>query len=1579
MGSTYTRQSTFTDGDTITADLFNTEFDQLVAAFAATSGHSHDGTAGEGGPIGGLITPGITLGDNTIDVTLTFDGGSNDGVLKWMEDEDYFEFSDDILIASTEKLQFRDTAIYINSSADGQLDIVADTEIQIAATTIDINGAVALNGAITGATNITLSGELDAATLDISGNADIDGNLDVGGNLTVTGTTTFNGGTLTLGDSAADNVVFGADVNSSIIPNTDNTYDLGSASQEWRDLYLDGTAHIDTLDVDANATVAGTLGVTGIATFTDDIIIGDGKTIGSVSDVDAITIASNGQVTFTQKLIGTELDISGDIDVLGTANLDIVDIDGAVNMATTALVTGVLTTTSTQVATGGITSGSNIVSDTDSTDDLGTTSVRWANLFVDGITATDQITATGFTGTLDGILGSGTAAAATVTTLDTSGAVNLNLTTDSTSSTSGALIVDGGVGIAKKLFVGTDLDVDGTTNLDAVNIDGAVTVGADDQGYDVILYGDTASANMTWDTSADDLIFNGVAGLIVPEGQLTLGSDAVTATADELNILDGKAFLDEDNFASNSATGIASQQSIKAYVDASAGSNIVATGALNSGSITSGFGSIDNGSSDITTTGLISGGSLDIDNVLINGTTIGHTNDTDLITLAADLVTVAGEVSMTTLDIGGTNVTADAGELNTLTGITAVVGELNALDLGTTAIGTAIASKAVVLDSNKDYTGIRNFTITGNLSVGGTTTVVNTVTMNAQNAVLFEGTTADDHETTLSIVDPTADRTINLPDQSGTIPVLAAVSTTAISATPEELNILDGNTSPTSTTVVDADRVVMNDDGTMVQVAVTDLAAYFDDEITAMPNLITTAATTVGALDSGSITSGFGTIDTGASAITTTGLITGGSLTVDDVGVDGKVITMTGSSNDTAVFTVGTNGTLSIVTTDDAAAAANIQITADGTAELAGTTVTLDSGGDIDLAATDDINIPSGVGLTFGDDGEKIEGNGTDLTITSGAKINLTATSDVHIPNNVGIVFGGDSEKIEGDGTDLTIAGNNINLTAAVDVIIDADNEIELNSTLIDVNGNLDVSGTIVGASTLSATTGTFSGILKTDDATEATSTTDGSLQTDGGLSVVKDAVFGDDIKLLSDASVIHFGADSEVTLTHVHDAGLALKHTATADDKPIVLTLQTGETDIAADDELGVINFQAPNEGAGTDAILVAAGIAAVSEGDFSASNNATKLSFRTGASEAASEKMSLSSAGLLTIADDFIIKDGGTIGSASDVDAITIASNGQVTLTQTLIGTDLDISGDVDVDGTLEADAITIGGTAVGSIFSPIAGGTGIVTTGALDAGSITSGFGNIDTGSSTITTTGLISGGSLDIDNVLINGTTIGHTDDTDLITLANGVVTVAGEVSMTTLDIGGTNVTADAGELNQLAGAVAKTAGKETIWVPASAMQPTTSNGCSALTTVETTSGRPDLVVLDFDKDSDEFAQFSVAFPKSWNAGTVTFQVFWAGIAATTDVDWMVDAVAISNNTTIDVAYGTAVVVTDNAQGAVEELNVSAESGALTIAGSPGDDELCFFRIGRDVSGDAMAGDARLAGIKVFFTTDLANDA
>ena len=130
MGATYTRQSssTIVDGATIEAAHFNDEFDQLVTAFAADTGHTHDGTSAEGGDVTKLLGTAITIGDGTAgtDIAVTFDGESNDGVLTWMEDEDYFKFSDDILINSTEKLMFQDTGTYIYSNADGDLDLVSD-------------------------------------------------------------------------------------------------------------------------------------------------------------------------------------------------------------------------------------------------------------------------------------------------------------------------------------------------------------------------------------------------------------------------------------------------------------------------------------------------------------------------------------------------------------------------------------------------------------------------------------------------------------------------------------------------------------------------------------------------------------------------------------------------------------------------------------------------------------------------------------------------------------------------------------------------------------------------------------------------------------------------------------------------------------------------------------------------------------------------------------------------------------------------------------------------------------------------------------------------------------------------------------------------------------------------------------------------------------------------------------------------------------------------------------------------------------------------------------------------------------
>ena len=133
----------------------------------------------------------------------------------------------------------------------------------------------------------------------------------------------------------------------------------------------------DDLTVTDDATIGGTLGVTGIVTLTDDLIIGDGKTIGSASDVDAITIAANGQLTLTQTLIGTALDISGDIDVDGTSNLDVVDIDGAVDMASTLQVDGAITSSAGATITVADNSENLVLKSTDADANVGPQLTLW--------------------------------------------------------------------------------------------------------------------------------------------------------------------------------------------------------------------------------------------------------------------------------------------------------------------------------------------------------------------------------------------------------------------------------------------------------------------------------------------------------------------------------------------------------------------------------------------------------------------------------------------------------------------------------------------------------------------------------------------------------------------------------------------------------------------------------------------------------------------------------------------------------------------------------------------------------------------------------------------------------------------------------------------------------------------------------------------------------------------------------------------------------------------------------------------------------------------------------------------------
>ena len=177
------------------------------------------------------------------------------------------------------------------------------------------------------------------------------------------------------------------------------------------------------------------------------------------------------------------------------------------------------------------------------------------------------------------------------------------------------------------------------------------------------------------------------------------------------------------------------------------------------------------------------------------------------------------------------------------------------------------------------------------------------------------------------------------------------------------------------------------------------------------------------------------------------------------------------------------------------------------------------------------------------------------------------------------------------------------------------------------------------------------------------------------------------------------------------------------------------------------------------------------------------------------------------------------------------------------------------------------------------------------------------------------------------------------------------------------------------------AAVKIAGTETMWVPSSAMYGATTNGADAQQ-VETTATRPDMKVLDFDASTDEFAQFSVAFPKSWNEGTVTYQVYWTPASTNTgNCIFGLQGVSCGDSDTIDVAYGTAVTVTDAGIGTVEDQQVSAASSAVTIAGSPAVDQQTYFQLFRDANagGDTFSADARVLGVKLFYTTDAANDA
>ena len=511
----------------------------------------------------------------------------------------------------------------------------------------------------------------------------------------------------------------------------------------------------------------------------------------------------------------------------------------------------------------------------------------------------------------------------------------------------------------------------------ALQVTGTLTVGADDTGHDVIFYGATASANMTWDESVDDLILNGAARIVIPDGQLVLGSTAVSSTAAELNLLDGVSGLVQADFTKLAAVdstaaelniidGDTSASSVTvadadrvvfndggtmkqvavtdlaAYFDdeITAMPNLVTTaattvGALNSGSITSGFGTIDTGSSNITTTGVGAFGSLNISgNIDIDGTT------------NLDTVDIDGPVQLdSTLTIGAN----DQGYDVILYGDT--------------------ASANMTWDTSVDdliFNGAARIVVPDGQLVLGSTAVTSTAAE------------------------------LNLLDGVSGLVQADLTKLAAVDATAAELNIMDGGTSATSTTIADADRFVLNDNGTMVQVAGSDVKTYIG-------GVSTLAGLTDVSMDISGLTNGL----------------------IIQTENDGSAPNTGTLNNASGILGIGENVFNALTSGDDSLALGNnaLATMTTGSANIAIGNNTND------LATTENYNIAIGYNAMTSD----INGAEFNVAIGSGAHYSLT-TGDANVAighqaaysqttGGANVIIGSDAGRDLTEGTDCTLIG----------------------------------------------------------------------------------------------------------------------------------------------------------------------------------------------------------------------------------------------------------------------------------------------------------------------------------------------------------------------------------------------------------------------------------------------------------------------------------------------------------------------------------------------------------------------------
>ena len=422
----YTRQSRpdITNGADITAPPLNAEFDQIETAFG-TAGHTHDGTAGNApkidlatsvagylkqvnGGVGGANNTTATSNPTITDDTVA---GYAKGSL-WLNtttNRIYVCVSDTASAAAWYELAATNTANNILPSGDGVVDLGA---VGNRFADLLMAGDATIGGSIT----VTAASSFQN-NVDVTGDLDVDGSLTVDTNATVTGDTTLNGST-TIGNANTDTVAVNAQVSTNIVPNSDDARDLGEAAKEFRNLFLDGTAHIDTLDVDESATVAvdltvggnvqidTNLDVDGVTTLNGNTIIGDAGT--DVLYVNSEIATSLVPSATNLRDLGTATKEFRDLYLDGTAHIDTLDVDENATVAGTLGVTGNTTLAGT-LTTGGIT---------------GTSATFSSNVDVSGTTTIATVDING--GNIDATqIGVSTPDTARFTTVETSGLASL--------------------------------------------------------------------------------------------------------------------------------------------------------------------------------------------------------------------------------------------------------------------------------------------------------------------------------------------------------------------------------------------------------------------------------------------------------------------------------------------------------------------------------------------------------------------------------------------------------------------------------------------------------------------------------------------------------------------------------------------------------------------------------------------------------------------------------------------------------------------------------------------------------------------------------------------------------------------------------------------------------------------------------------------------------------------------------------------------------------------------------------------------------------------------------------------------